>query len=178
MRKAFPDGGGKLIPIRYCPVSFIWNSQNDFQEAKLNVIDWPGNSPYLNPIEKLWSIRKSRLQKFDCTTMTNLIEAIIQVWHSGVAESEVKCLTPTPTFRKVPLQLRPFQNFRSLLLNIMWMTFGGQEFCSNYHSVEIVVHSKNYLFKQKFHMKLYRFNRNSQLRSIGVGQKIRPLLWR
>ena len=31
--------------------------------------------------------------------------------------------------------------------------------------MEIVVHNKNPLFQQKFHKKLYRFNRNSQLRS-------------
>jgi len=32
--------------------------------------------------------------------------------------------------------------------------------------MEIVVHSKNYLFQQKFQKKLYHFNRNSQLRSV------------
>jgi len=68
----------------YCPVSFIWKSGDDFQEAKLNVIDWPGNSLDLNPVENLWSVRKSRLQKFDCTTLTKPIEAIIQVWHPGL----------------------------------------------------------------------------------------------
>jgi len=32
--------------------------------------------------------------------------------------------------------------------------------------MEIVVHSKNSPFQQKFHKKLYYFNRNSQLRSV------------
>jgi len=50
-------------------VSFIRKSEDDFQEAKLDVIDWPGNSPDLSPVENLWSTRKSRLQKFVCTTM-------------------------------------------------------------------------------------------------------------
>jgi len=45
-----------------------------------------------------------------------------------------------------------------------------------------VVHSKNSLLQQKFHKKLYRFNRHSQLRSVmekwsnstsRVGQNIR-----
>ena len=43
-------------------------------------MECPGNSPDLNPMENLWAIIKSRLQKLDCTTMTKLIEAIIQVW--------------------------------------------------------------------------------------------------
>jgi len=32
--------------------------------------------------------------------------------------------------------------------------------------IEIAVQSKNSLFQQKFHKKLYHFNRNSQLRSV------------
>jgi len=48
------------------------------------VINWPENSPDLSPIEKLLSIRKYRLQKFDLSTMTKPIKAIIQVWHSGL----------------------------------------------------------------------------------------------
>jgi len=36
----------------------------------------------------------------------------------------------------------------------------------NQHLMEIVVHSKNSLFEQKFHKKLYHYNRNSQLRSV------------
>jgi len=91
------------IPIVYCPMSLIWKSEDDFQEAKLNVIDWPGNSLDLNPIENLWSIRKSRLQKFDRITMTKLIEAVIQVWHPGLRSQRYN----------VWLQLRPFQNFHS-----------------------------------------------------------------
>ena len=32
-------------------------------------------------------------------------------------------------------------------------------------SMEIVVHSKNYLFQQKFQKKFYHFNKNTQFRS-------------
>ena len=56
-----------------------------FNEAAINVLDWPGNSPDLNPIENRWSILKSRLQKLDCTTTTKLIEAVIQVWYRDPA---------------------------------------------------------------------------------------------
>jgi len=74
-------------------------------------------------VENLGSVGKSRLQKFDCTTMTKLTEAeaMIQVWHPGLRSRRWN----------VWLQLRPFQNFRLRLLNTKWMKFGGQEFCSN-----------------------------------------------
>jgi len=38
------------------------------------------NSPDLNPIKNLQSIVKTRLLRNDCTTLTKLIEAIIDVW--------------------------------------------------------------------------------------------------
>jgi transposase len=31
------------------------------QENKINMLDWPGDSPDMNPIENLWSILKKRL---------------------------------------------------------------------------------------------------------------------
>ena len=65
-----------------------------------------------------------------------------------VAESEVKCPTPTttPTFPKIynsESDLSQFSVYRLWLLSIKWMKFGCQQFRSNYHSVEIVVNSKN-----------------------------------
>ena len=47
---------------------------------KIKVLDWPGNSPDLNPIENLWSIVKNRLRKLDWTTKSKLIQFVIHVW--------------------------------------------------------------------------------------------------
>lgn len=49
-------------------------------ENQINVLDWPGNSPDLNPIENLWNILKSRLGKMDCSTKERMITSAINVW--------------------------------------------------------------------------------------------------
>ena len=52
-----------------------------FEENGLTTLDWPGNSPDLNPIENLWAIIKKRIAKMDCSTMEKLISAIIRTWY-------------------------------------------------------------------------------------------------
>ena len=50
-------------------------------ENHIKVLEWPGNSPDINPIENLWSICKQRLRTMDCTSKEKLIQALIQVWY-------------------------------------------------------------------------------------------------
>ena len=47
---------------------------------KMNLLDWPGNSPDLNSIENLWNILKRCLGKMDCTTKDRMITNAIKVW--------------------------------------------------------------------------------------------------
>jgi len=49
-------------------------------QHQIKVLEWPGNSPDLNPIENLWAICKNQLSKIDCTTKTKVISAINRVW--------------------------------------------------------------------------------------------------
>ena len=44
-----------------------------FADNDIRVLEWPGNSPDLNPIENLWAIIKQRLRGKDCTTIEKLI---------------------------------------------------------------------------------------------------------
>ena len=48
-----------------------------YRKDKLNVLDWPGNSAELNPFENFWSKTKSPLPKWDSTTTTMLILAMV-----------------------------------------------------------------------------------------------------
>ena len=36
--------------------------------VNVKVLEWPGNSPDINPIDNPWSIIKAGLLKTDCTT--------------------------------------------------------------------------------------------------------------
>jgi hypothetical protein len=45
------------------------NMRTFFEENRLEILDWPGNSPDINPIENLWAIIKPRLLKENCSTM-------------------------------------------------------------------------------------------------------------
>jgi hypothetical protein len=50
-------------------------AQQDFQ-----VIDWPGNSLDLNPIENCWNHLKNMLKKKDTSSVPKLISAIKELW--------------------------------------------------------------------------------------------------
>ena len=51
-------------------------------DHKVKVLDWPPQSPDLNPIENLWSIiKQKRSKKFGIpSTKGELIEQIFQIW--------------------------------------------------------------------------------------------------
>ena len=69
---------------------------NFFNNNGIVVLDWPGNSPDMNPIENLWAICKKRLTKYNCTTKQKVIEAIIQVWfHDNEVKEMCKTLAET-----------------------------------------------------------------------------------
>jgi hypothetical protein len=51
------------------------------REKRVDVMDWPGNSPNLNPIENLWSIMKKKLKEdHTITSLNKLQDAIKKMW--------------------------------------------------------------------------------------------------
>jgi transposase len=57
-------------------MNFLKESQGQF-----SIMDWPGNSPDLNPIENCWSYMKKKLKgNSDITSLPKLMEAIKMMW--------------------------------------------------------------------------------------------------
>ena len=65
--------------------------QTFFAQTGVTLLDWPGNSSYLNPIENLWAIIKSKLSKYDCSTKISLIEVIIWIWYHDEELKKMCC---------------------------------------------------------------------------------------
>ena len=45
------------------------------------MLDWPANSPHLNPIENLWGIVKKKLHKHQPNTYEQLKDAMKTCWN-------------------------------------------------------------------------------------------------
>ena len=52
---------------------------------QIDVLDWPANSPDLNPIETLWRWMKRQIEKKPHSMQYELEEAIANVWESLTA---------------------------------------------------------------------------------------------
>jgi len=50
------------------------------EQKHVTVLDWPGNSPDLNPIENVWGYLKQLLAEHNLTTRHDLINKIIHIW--------------------------------------------------------------------------------------------------
>ena len=81
MNQVHRINGGRVFQQDLAPCPTANRVKTLFEKERIKVLEWPGNSPDLNPIENLWSIIKLRLRKKDCTTLIKLIEGIIDVWY-------------------------------------------------------------------------------------------------
>jgi transposase len=54
--------------------------KNFLEDKPVEVIDWPGNSPDLNPIENCWNYMKEKLKSKDTGSLPKLINEIKLLW--------------------------------------------------------------------------------------------------
>ena len=89
MARKFQEGSG-IFQQDSAPCHTSRKVKNFINLNNILVLDWPGNSPDLNPIENLWIRIKLRLRRRDCTTMVKLIEAISDCWYRD-PQTQEKC---------------------------------------------------------------------------------------
>ncbi|GFX91300.1 transposable element Tcb2 transposase [Trichonephila clavipes] len=67
-------------------------------EQNIPLLDWPGNSPDMNPIENIWELMKREVAKDVITNKTQLLERIIHVWnnHPQMQETVQSCIDSMP----------------------------------------------------------------------------------
>lgn len=69
---------------------------NWFTEKKINVMEWPAQSPDLNPIEHLWSILKVKVQENNPTSLQQLRQVIVNEWNKIAPETTAKLVASMP----------------------------------------------------------------------------------
>ena len=57
------------------------------ERPAISLIDWPGNSPYLNPIENCWAWMKGQLQDCGATSIPELEREILRLWTLKMEDS-------------------------------------------------------------------------------------------
>ena len=62
-----------------------------FNEAQINVMNWPASSPDLNPIEMLWAIMKSRFESMADDKSMNTAEKLEFLWEE-ISQETVRSL--------------------------------------------------------------------------------------
>ena len=67
-----------------CHVSKM--SKKRFSDNSVELLDWPGNGPDLNPIENLWQIVKNKLQTKSLNSRDNLKREISRVWYLEITK--------------------------------------------------------------------------------------------
>jgi hypothetical protein len=59
--------------------------KNYLSDKPFVLMDWPGNSPDLNPIENVWNHMKNKLQAEDISLVPRLKESLIKMWTQDIA---------------------------------------------------------------------------------------------
>ena len=72
--------------------------RNGFKDNGIQLLDWPAQSPDLNPIEHLWSILKKRLNAYDTPAkgMRELWERAVKEWDDMRKEECQKLIKSMP----------------------------------------------------------------------------------
>lgn len=107
VKEWFPDGDFVFMQDS-APCHKAKRVTEYLKKQKIKVLDWPGNSPDLNPIENLWELLKREISKVLVTNKRQLIEKLIVEWHRNpqIKENCVKLIESMPQRIKSVIQAK------------------------------------------------------------------------
>ena len=98
-----------MLPYAEENMPLVWQFQQDndpkhssklvcewFRQHNLKVVEWPSQSPDLNPIENLWGELKRKLARLPCRNKKELWENIQQEWYNMPIETCRKLISSMP----------------------------------------------------------------------------------
>ncbi|KAG0807341.1 hypothetical protein G6F19_013833 [Rhizopus arrhizus] len=67
------------------------------EQQSYNILEWPAQSPELNPIENMWSLLKRRLNDYETAPkgMNELYERVTKVWYDLMKPEECQKVIET-----------------------------------------------------------------------------------
>ena len=60
------------------------------EENQIKTLDWPGNSPDLNPIENIWAILKQKVGRNSIPNKNILENRILEAWNNKINQKTIK----------------------------------------------------------------------------------------
>lgn len=70
----------------------LFQLQGIFSDLRIKRLDWPANSPDLNPIEHLWHVMKRKVADHKPENKRNLIKALEHVWNNEITDDTIQVL--------------------------------------------------------------------------------------
>jgi hypothetical protein len=68
------------------PCHWAWQMKDFLTSNNIELLDWSGNSPDLNPIENLWSVMKDKVAAMQPSNLKSLEKCTKQVWCKEFSE--------------------------------------------------------------------------------------------
>ena len=79
-----------------------------FKEKKINLMEWPAQSPDLNPIEHLWEELSRRLQGHKFKKEVDLMDAIGREWKKIPVDRIIKLVDSMPSRCRAVIKAKGF----------------------------------------------------------------------